>query len=332
MITKKVKYFILWLVIFSVIVAVGVWFYLADFSSSAPTLGVTFSRSYTEYLGLDWKKTYSAILDDLKVKNIRLVAEWQEIEPDFGRYDFSALDWQIQEADRRGAKVILTIGRRVPRWPECHDPKWVKDLTPEKTFQEQLVMMTAAVQHFKKFANLEMWQVENEPFLTSFGECPMIIPSEVKQEIALVKSLDARPVMVSDTGELSSWAETAHLGDYFGHTLYRLVYNQTFGYLTYLQPPAFYRLKSWLAGLKMKNVFVAELQAEPWSITGQPAELLAPTTIKMMSAEQIEKNYRFARRTGAARIYFWGVEWWYLLKEKGIDNTRWTTAQKIFSR
>ena len=34
--------------------------------------GVDFSQSQAEYLGLDWKTTYSAMINDLGVKNIKL--------------------------------------------------------------------------------------------------------------------------------------------------------------------------------------------------------------------------------------------------------------------
>lgn len=79
-----------------------------------PVFGVTFSRFKAEELKLDWRETYLAILDDLKVKHLRLGAYWDDIETQSGQYDFSNLDWQIEEAEKHGAQIILAIGFRLP--------------------------------------------------------------------------------------------------------------------------------------------------------------------------------------------------------------------------
>ncbi|MBU4205155.1 hypothetical protein KKH26_03220 [Patescibacteria group bacterium] len=39
--------------------------------------GVTFSQKQAMALGLDWKKTYIAMLDELGVKKLRLSAYWE---------------------------------------------------------------------------------------------------------------------------------------------------------------------------------------------------------------------------------------------------------------
>jgi len=36
--------------------------------------GVTFSQFFAQQMGLDWRKAYLAVLDDLKVKKLRLIA------------------------------------------------------------------------------------------------------------------------------------------------------------------------------------------------------------------------------------------------------------------
>src|SRR5438105_2104485 len=87
--------------------------------------GVTFSYPYAQSLGLNWRETYLAILDELHPKYVRLSAYWDATEPQKDNYDFSALDFQINEAAGRGTKIVLAVGRRLPRWPECHDPSWI---------------------------------------------------------------------------------------------------------------------------------------------------------------------------------------------------------------
>lgn len=85
--------------------------FLPQFNQLKPIIfGATFSEPYTKYLGLDWQKTYLAVLDDLKVKNLRLIAPWDEIEPAPGKYDFTDLDWQIKEAEKR-SENCSSVGR-----------------------------------------------------------------------------------------------------------------------------------------------------------------------------------------------------------------------------
>src|ERR1700722_5176207 len=90
--------------------------------------GVTFSEPYAVSLGLDWKQTLSAILTQLKPKVLRLSAYWDDTEPQKDKYDFSDLDYQINLAEQTNTPVILTLGPRLPRWPECHDPSWIANL------------------------------------------------------------------------------------------------------------------------------------------------------------------------------------------------------------
>ena len=88
--------------------------------------GVSFSRFHTDELGLDWKEVYLAILDDLAVRHFRFSAHWPLTEPEEGKYNFEELDFQMKEAEKRDASVILAVGRRLPGWPECHEPKWLQ--------------------------------------------------------------------------------------------------------------------------------------------------------------------------------------------------------------
>ncbi len=42
--------------------------------------GVNFSQKHAELLGLNWKETYAALIDDLGVKNLKVAAQWDLIE------------------------------------------------------------------------------------------------------------------------------------------------------------------------------------------------------------------------------------------------------------
>ncbi len=298
-----------------------------------PVWGVSFGKAQAEYLGLDWKATYLALLDDLDVRAVRLAAYWNQIEHEQGRYDFVDLDWMITEATKRKARIILAIGRRLPRWPECHDPSWIKGESTENIEQRQFQLIEAVVKRYKNNPSIAMWQVENEIFLNTFGECPRVARDTYDREVAFVRSLDSRPILVTDSGELSTWRKTAPAGDYLGTTMYRVVWNKFIGYwrYTYIFPPAFYRWKTWLQGKPINRMIGAELQAEPWAPDGILA-LKEGEYKKSMSTEQLRTNIDFARRTGIPENYLWGVEYWYYLKVKQSDDSLWNAAKELFGR
>lgn len=317
-------------VLFVFIIAAWVFFYFHSFAKDTFKVGVNFSKSYSEYLNLNWQKTYIAILDDLKVKNIRLAAPWNEIEPVEDHWVFTDLDWQINEAVKRNVDIVLVVGRRTPHWPECHDPAWVLGLPAEIIIDRQLQMMQKVVEHYRNIKQIKIWQVENEPMLDVFGVCPPSDINLLRKEVTLVKNLDARPVLITDSGELSMWAAAANTGDLFGTTMYRVTHNPIFGYLYYHLPPMFYNLKARLAGKSPQDVWVSELQAEPWAPGGLLDVSLEEQKISM-DGPRLMNHVNYAKRTGFAGAYLWGAEWWYWLQtEKGV-NELWVTAQKIFN-
>jgi len=301
----------------------------------AISYGVNFSSKYVERdLGLNWKEAYLKILDDLGVKKLRLMAYWDEIEKEEGIYDFSNLDFELSEAQKRGVEVILVMGRKVPRWPECHDPEFIKNKTTEEAKLQLLKLLTAEVNHFKNYTNITTYQVENEPFFP-FGECKRIIsdPKFVEQEIALVKSLDfSRPILIQDSGETGIWSFTKKLGDILGISMYRHVifttpiFNKDI-YVTYPFTPNWYLAKAKFFGINPKDVIVTELQGEPWG-TKPIVELSQEEIDKTMSPEKFTKIIKYAQDSKITPIYFWGVEWWY--KEYLNGNPfYWETAKTL---
>jgi hypothetical protein len=294
--------------------------------------GVNFSQKHAELLGLNWQETYLALLDDLKVKNIKLISHWELIEPEKDRYYFNDLDWQVERAEEKGVGILLVIGMKNPRWPECHIPEWAKNLSKAEQQERILKLIENIVLRYQDSVAINMWQVENEPFFP-FGECPDWLPDKsfLEKEIAQVQSLDERPVVISDSGELSLWITAAKLGDIVGTTLHRKVWFKEFQiYVSYPFPPVYYWRKAQIVKkLFDKEVIGVELQAEPWGPT-----LLYWLSLeeqeKTMNLEQFKKNIEFARKTGLKEFYFWGAEWWYWLKEKQNQPEIWQEAREIF--
>jgi len=296
------------------------------------TWGVNFSQKHAENLRLDWQETYSALLDDLKVKNIKLITHWDLIEPIEGEYNFEDLDWQIKEAENYQAEILLVIGMKTGRWPECHIPEWAKNLGKEEQQKRILKLIEKTILNYRSSTSIVAWQVENEPFFP-FGECPWVDKNFLKKEIELVKSLDSqnRPIVITDSGEGSLWIEAARLGDIVGSTMYKKVWFRQLGtYLYYPLPPTFYwRKAEYIEKIFDKKVIVVELQAEPWGpklLYDSPPE----EQEKTMNLERFQKNIEFAQKTGLDEFYLWGSEWWYWLKEVQNQPEIWSEAKKLF--
>lgn len=298
------------------------------------SLGITFSNVYARDLGLDWKKAYLEILDDLKIKKIRLVAYWTEIEKKPGEYDFSELDWQIKEAEKRDLEIILAMGIKVPRWPECFVPEFYWN-DKEKREAKLLEYEKKIIERYQSSKVIKIWQLENEPFL-SFGNCPVgFVDADIlDREIAQTKKIDSsRQILTTDSGELSFWYQSARKGDLFGTTLYKTIYNKKIGYFDYPIGPNFFRVKKKLVEkiTGQKNFMVIELQAEPWG-PEWVGNLSLEEQAKSMDAEKLQEMVEFAQKTNLSSAYLWGAEWWYWLKEEKKEPVIWDTAKNLFQK
>ena len=318
----------------------ALWFLRPPQSAGDVRFGVTFSHIFAEHLKLDWRETYIAILDDLGAKNIRIPIYWPEIEREEGQYDFSDYDWMMDEAEARGVRITLVVGMRVPRWPECHVPMWAENMSLEGRGVSLLRTITEIVERYKRNPALVRWQVENEPFLPFFGECPPPDSEALDTEIALVRFLDPEhPIVVTDSGELSIWGSAYKRADIFGTTMYRTVWSNvfspTFGYITYPLPPKFFWLKANIirALYGNKPIIVSELQAEPWGPEFfRIAEMTVEERAFSMTPARFAENIAYARAVGFMEVYLWGVEWWYVMLERENDDSYWSIARSIIRK
>lgn len=312
-----------------------IFFIFINFPAKAPDkhfdMGVTYSSRYARDLGLEPKQTFIAMLDDLKIRKIRIPVYWDLAEPEKGKYDFADVDWQLQEAQKRGAKVILVIGQKVPRWPECFVPSWVQNDAERKT--ELLKFINRTMDHFKNNPAIEKWQVENEPFLP-FGICPALDKNLLDNEIGIVRLKDSsRPVVITDSGELSLWTEAARRADIFGTTMYIDIWSKNVGYFRYPIGPRFFHFKKWLISnfSGQKKAIVVELQGEPW-LAGWVLDFPVEKQLENFSAQELVRNVNFAKQADFPEIYVWGVEWWYWLKAEKGENSLWNEARVIFGQ
>ncbi|MEA3489268.1 MAG: beta-galactosidase [Candidatus Omnitrophota bacterium] len=323
-------------------------------------IGTTYSRRQCEYLGIDWKKTYIAILDT-GFDIIRLGAYWDEIEKKKGEYDFSRLDWEINEARRKNIPVILAVGMKAPRWPEYYIPEWVIEKThpayganlaknvylKEKT----LDFIEKVVTRYGGEPIVQYWQVENEP-LNRIGSYKWYIGrSFLKQEVEFVRKLDGkgRPIILTVATypnrflrffeELSTpqdpVKECLELCDIIGINIY-----PTFGYKflwfnIYFNTTPGGREKYFSKLLKRirnkrKKVWITELQAEPW----EPGHLVykekdpPPTGMP----ETMEESFREFRDMGVDTVLLWGAEYWRFRAVRYGDTEWERTVRNLLGR
>lgn len=323
------------LVCLGMMYAIGNWYIWAE-RNKPLTLGASFVPSYAISLGLDPHQTLLAMLDDLRIRHLRLVSHWSDLEPEPGVYNFSELDWEFQEADAHQAKVTLAIGLRQPRWPECHMPSWAMN-EPESVWQPQLKQfISIVVDRYKNNTALESYQLENEYFLRIFGTCTNYSRQRLIDEAALVHHLDSHHTLIISRSENDiGWPIGKPTPDEFGISVYQRVWTPVIGrYIQYPYPAWYY---AFLAGIEKiwsgRDMVIHELQAEPWPPRGEP---LSGTSLteqnKSFNATRLKQTIAFSKATGMKTIDLWGAEYWYYRKVKLHDSSVWDTAKQEYAQ
>ncbi len=312
--------------------AIGIW---ADSQKTRPekiVWGLTYSPIAAQRLNLNTHQAYLAILDELKPKKLRLVAYWNEIERSKGIYNYSELDFETAEAAKRHIPIVIAVGQKVPRYPECFLPDWVSKTNQPSRQADLLEFIEKTVTHYNADSNLVAWQIENEATL-SFGVCPKYNQAQLKEEIKLMRALTSKELVMTDSGELSLWIANSRYSDTFGSTLYRAVLNgrHNEGVFHHFLPPFAYTLRAAIVKKihpNVSKVIVAELQAEPWGAKALVDEDKAHYD-KTMNHTQFDRNIQFAQNTGAAEVWLWGTEWWYYEKLHG-DSYFWDASNQLY--
>lgn len=332
------------LYIISVLLLLSGLFFLASWfgfpKEKEVKFGVTFSTIMARQLGLEPREAFLSMADELGVKSVRLPIYWQNVEPERGNFAFGDYDYFFSVAEDRDIKIIPVIGRKLPRWPECHVPKWVitndkLQITNEEFEDAVSNYIRKVINRYKDSPAVAGWQLENEHFHTFGAQCAAkkLSAEIIDRELALVRSLDpGHPVLLTDAGEGGWWGTSLQRSSYFGVTMYYQVWNPYWGVFWSPLGPGSYTLKKIFFELLYPNsrIIVAELQAEPFHNKLLPDYDLGIQK-ELMSAERFREVIRRARRAGFAENYLWGAEWWFWLKEKQDDPAIWDEAQKLFA-
>ncbi len=320
-------------------------------------IGTTFSARQCSYLPVNAKDTLKETLKS-PFDLIRLAAYWDELEPRPDAYDFSRLDWQIAKAAAKQIPIVLTIGMKAPRWPEYFIPSWVLrrlklpkggDVSKQAYLRERtLRFLDAVVRRYRNEHAIRYWQVENEPLDRVGPGFWWIGPAFVKQEVELVRRLDAmrRPIILTTVTypnpvlrkfmylfmRHDTIDESLRLGDILGVNVYPVVGHRWLVKKSYYwtTPEERQRYLSNIvkrARRARKPVWVTELQAEPWEPnllvytdrepppTGDPA-ILQPTIEEL-------------RALGIEVVFLWGAEYWQFRKSRYKDASWWNEVRRL---
>lgn len=298
--------------------------------------GVSFIADYAQSLGVDPHQTMTALIDQVGVRNFRLVSYWNDIEPEQGKYNFDELDWEFKQVEAVHGHVTLSVGLRQPRWPECHVPSWVDASKPTDQWQAQLEQfMTTVITRYKNSPALDSYQVENEYFLSAFGTCQNFDRQRLVDEFNLVKQHDPHhTVIISRSNNALGTPINAPTPDEFGVSVYKRVWDTsiTHRYVEYPFPPWFY---GFLAGVQKmttgKDMIIHELQAEPWPPNKQQiVDTPLVEQSKSLDAARLQTRFKYAHDSGIHEVYYWGAEYWYYRKVVLHDNSLWQVATNQF--
>jgi Beta-galactosidase len=314
-------------------------------------LGTTFSPLQCYYMGLDWRRTFSAIAG-LGLDRIRLGAYWNVIEKQPSGFDFTELDWLLEQCDRRGIAVALAVGMKVPRWPEFHFPDWVSlrgdtgagdrplDQRSPVVAELALNFVDRVVEHCKTAPALKYWQIENEPFTRlEIAGGRWLSPEFVQREIDLVRSGKRADQQILLTNAIHlptpklvedepAFQDSLRLADAVGINVYTKVPTGFPG--DYLEPtPQFWRtLQDWQGALRSadRESWIAEAQAEPW----ESQQLVAMQKLNYPSATPLRMRSltHQLRDAGYGTILLWGCEYWYWQKQQR-QNLWWRQVQQL---
>lgn len=280
-----------------------------------PQIGASLSIKQCRQFRLRPLQVMSWAVKQLGIRRFRLMSYWDEHEPKPGTYDFAALDRQIKLAQKLDVRVSLCLGVRQPRWPENHWPEWAWQLPKADQDRALLAYVEQVVRRYRSYDCIVSWQLENEALLTSFGERSGFDRKRLRDEFALIKSLDDRPVIMTTS---TSWGIPLRrpIPDIVGFSYYNVVFNKG-RYRRSIFQPWIFKLRAGLIKLMWRRPsFIHELQAEPWG----PKNIWEMPIIeqnKSMSSRQLEQNLRLASSTKLFPIDLWGLEWWYWRSQQG---------------
>jgi hypothetical protein len=249
---------------------------------------------------------------------------------------------------------------KAPRWPEYFIPAWLEQanqlpnnasVSDDPDFQTALFRyVRAVVEHFRDSPVVAYWQVENEPLDPAGPRLWTVARNVLDQEIALVRKLDNRnrPIVVTAFVPTNPILQLppfdqpvaervqAILGqaDIVGLDVYAVRGRSVLGRDVFVRWPAFVwqpQLRSLQHDIESagKQVWITELQAEPWLVTRVvyldrlPRAEIVPGETSFVLAQMRANGFRSA--------LLWGAEYWYMRLQRFGDDRWWSAARRLIA-
>jgi hypothetical protein len=307
----------------------------------APLVGFSYSPVFSQWIesnpNSDLRELLSATNPDL----VRLPIYLDDVEPSRGYLDFSSVDQLlgvVAEHNRtasRPTRVILTIGARNFMYPELHTPDWAGPreqpyLGIVQAGDAYRLYFDASLQRYASSPLLYAWQVENEAFdyvVNQLTGDDQISPEQMAWEVGEAHRLDPAHRVVTTTFDgwnvLVDWFQQtaptlATLRGYSGHPGPTLAAGDALGLDIYLDGPstpyAFTSIalrtslkaeaiRYWagLAKAQNKEVWLTEMQAQPWS------DLQGSFT-----TQDLLDSAATYRHEPVSVVLLWGAETWLI--------------------
>jgi hypothetical protein len=309
------------------------WSQLPVESAGATLLGLSFRPLQAREFGLDPQRALAELLP-YPFPLLRLAAYWDQVEQAPGKLDTTAVDWQLDAADRAGKKIILCVGAvKAFGYPEFFVPR---HHLPVPLPEGQLIgpdghraLLDAAVsfvsrivERYRDHPGIVGWQVEHDAVdPLGMEHSWRLAASFVAAEVAAVRAADpSRPIVLNgflptslpvrlqqqwrtrDQGDslavAARLADTVGLDFYPRHGLVRLgpVTAYLAGSDTRWARRASLAYCRDVAG-SGRRIMVAEGQAEPWETVTTPPSQPGRGMFSCLP-EHVIGNYNAAMRLG----------------------------------
>jgi hypothetical protein len=124
---------------------------------------------------------------------------WRDLEPVKGQWKFELLDRYVDEANKRGVKVLLTLGQP-PQWaalrPDTHSPYGDGASSEPRNIDDWRNYVTTLARRYK--GRIHAWEVWNEINVKHFwiGDFQKLVELE-KITVEAVKTVDPAAVVLS---------------------------------------------------------------------------------------------------------------------------------------
>jgi hypothetical protein len=331
--------------------------------ANAPVrVGISFSPRRARQLGLDGHESFRQ-LEQFGFGIIRLSAYWDDVDGN----GYRGLDWYLDEATRSGQPIALSVGMKGVGWPEYYIPPALvpgdtgdgQDVTRDPQLRAAtLEFVKQTVLRYRDSPAVVAWQVENEPFNPAGPHRWVIGRDFLREEVAAVKELDRRPVIVNVFGHFNMLMDRAaqrggldthtllgfdsdraekdsvgalSRGDIFGLDVYTSIGFRMMGqeYVARASSDWPDHAARWrkLARRQGQLAWVTEAQAEPWESSRTQQTLAQPRTI---SPDDIRKTFEDIEASGYSTVMFWGAEYWLWRAQEG--DGRWLRVVRTILR